>query len=110
MHHFFGLPLGLFLGLFLGFALAAGALVLAFGGFASFGTSFGRRGHSALRPRLHFLVGLLAVGQDLGDADQGEFLAEATLTPRVLAPAFLERDDFRPARVIEHLGRDRGAG
>ena len=45
------------------------------------------------------LGGLGAVGQDLGDPDQGEFLAVAALAARILAPALLERDDLRAAAL-----------
>src|SRR6202012_2173517 len=53
---------------------------------------------------------LLALGQNLGHADQRELLAMADLAARILAPALLERDDLRPARLLEHLGGDHRAG
>src|SRR5262245_3068760 len=52
---------------------------------------------------------LLPVSEDLGDADQREFLAVAALAPRVLAPALLERDDLVAALVPDHLAGHAGA-
>src|SRR5580704_14363803 len=62
-----------------------------------------------LRPWRRSLRGLFALGQDLGDAHQGEFLAMAALAPRILAAALLEGDDLRAAHMVEHLGPDRRA-
>src|ERR1700731_11833 len=50
------------------------------------------------------LRGLPALGQDLGDPNQGEFLAMPALAPRILAASLLEGDDLRATDVIEHLG------
>src|SRR5689334_8715149 len=48
-------------------------------------------------------------GQDLGDLDQGELLAMTALAARVLAPALLEGDDLRPARLRQDFRRNRCA-
>src|SRR5229473_2054568 len=53
---------------------------------------------------------LCAVGQDLGHAQQGEFLPVAALAARILAASLLEGDDLRPAPLLQDLGGDRGAG
>src|SRR5215467_10770847 len=55
------------------------------------------------------LARLGAVGEDLRHPHEREFLPVAALAPRVLAAAFLEGDDFRPAPLLQHLGGDRGA-
>src|SRR5262249_35422882 len=64
----------------------------------------------ALAFRLCLVRRLLAVGQDFGDPDQRELLAGAPLPARILAPALLEGDHLRPAAVLDHFGRDTGAG
>src|SRR5262249_6939177 len=69
----------------------------------------GFRRRLPFRPRRWRLVRLLAVGQDFGDPQQGEFLPMTALAPRVLPPALFEGDDLATARLVEHYGSDRGA-
>src|SRR5580704_12759587 len=69
---------------------------------------FGLRRLGPLRPRL--FARLLAVGQNLGDAQQREFLTVAALAARFLPAALLERNVFRTAPPFDHLGRDSRAG
>ena len=37
------------------------------------------------------------------------YLPVPALAPRILPPTLLERDDLRPAALLDHLGRDRRA-
>src|SRR6185295_19338598 len=53
---------------------------------------------------------LLAVGQNLGDAQRRQLLAMTLLAAIVLPPLFLEDDDLLAARLLDHLGSDRRAG
>src|SRR6478672_6531331 len=80
--------------------LAAG---LDLGGLTRRRCTLGRGFALTAWPRRRVLVGLRPVGQDLGDPDQGELLAVATLAARILAPALLEGDHLRPAALVQHL-------
>ena len=62
------------------------------------------------QPRRRGLVRLLAVCKDFRDAQEREFLPMAALAAGIFSPPLLERDDLGAARLIEHLGRNRGAG
>src|SRR6516164_1349876 len=62
-----------------------------------------------LRPRRRGRLRPAALGQNLGDPHQREFLAMTALAPRILAAALLEGDDLVAAHVIEDLGRNRCA-
>src|SRR5262245_43927998 len=46
----------------------------------------------------------LAVGQDLGDAKQGDLLAMALLAAVILAPLLLEHDDLVAACLLHQFG------
>src|SRR6478736_4336492 len=63
-----------------------------------------------LRARHLRLQRLLAVGEDLGDAEQRQILAMPLLAAVVLAPLLLEDDDLVAARLLHHLGGDQRAG
>src|SRR6476660_6952680 len=63
-----------------------------------------------LRARNLGLQRLLAVGEDLGDAEQRQILAMPLLAAVVLAPLLLEDDDLVAARLLHHLGGDQRAG
>src|ERR1700730_8665671 len=51
---------------------------------------------------------LVALGQDLGDPNQREFLAMPALAPRILAASLLEGNDLRAAHMIQHLSANCG--
>ncbi len=71
------------------------------------GGFFGGRSLGDLLPlRTRALGGLGAVRQDLGDTEDRDLVAIAALAARILAAALLERDDLRPALVVEHLDRN----
>src|SRR6478672_2374212 len=53
---------------------------------------------------------LLAVGEDLGDAEQRQILAMPLLAAVVLAPLLLEHDDLVAARLLHHLGGNQRTG
>src|SRR2546421_6647420 len=61
-------------------------------------------------PRLRHFAWLIALGQDLGDADQREVLPVAALAARILSPAFLESNDLGPAALFDHFTGDRRTG
>src|SRR5207344_1981659 len=63
-----------------------------------------------LRTRHLGLRRLLAVGEDLGDAEQRQILAVSLLAAVVLAPLLLEHDDLVAAALLHHFGGDQRAG
>src|SRR6476660_4518749 len=64
-----------------------------------------------LRLGLRFIgLWLLALGEDLGDAEQRQILAMPLLAAVVLAPLLLEHDDLVAARLLHHLGGNQRAG
>src|SRR5690349_7510185 len=67
-----------------------------------------RRGRT-LRSRLRLFARLFAVGQDLGDAQQGKVLAMSDLAAGVFTAALFEGDDLRSARLLKHFSRHRGS-
>src|SRR5262245_6619214 len=79
-------------------------LGLGFIGFSLIGLNLLR-----LRARHLGLRRLLAVGEDLGDAEQRQILAMPPLAAVVLAALLLKHDDLATASLLHHLGGNQRA-